>query len=394
VTAGTVDHYTIQLQQLLPPGAVITREQEATLTKLLRAIATELARVDTRGEELIVERDPSQADETLEDWEEALGLPDCANPTTLAARRAAVVAKLVGIEDQSAASYIALTAALGYTGGRVVTRPYAPFAAGSLTGEALTNMGIHHGDSLASLVPGPGWPYVWILDVIDQADGVDVTVGEADELDAVLECRVSRCSQGHSIPVHLYRLFASDDLGFTSDHDVNLYLFHPRTGEALDVVVPDTMPTVIVEGIEYVWAEDGGSYVVDNVLDSIPPQMSGRGWSCSVITAFGSDDTDDHTVFTIGDADGAKLELVPAGGDQMRFRFVAAHSGDGIDAANVCAVTEPLTFASSARIQIILDGQTGEMTATGEISGGASGDDGFLWDDLAPTGNLYVGKDA
>ena len=397
MTAGTVDHYTIQLQQLLPPGSVITREQEATLTKILRAIATELARVDTRGEELIVERDPSRADETLEDWEEALGLPDCANPTTLAARRAAVVAKLVGIEDQSAASYIALTAALGYTGGRVVTRPFPAAVAGAATCRwRMSNQGVHSGSALDALVRGAGWPYVWRIDVVDQADGDAITLDEADEIDLVLECRVSHVAQGHTIPAFLYRLFATDEFAFTTDHDFNIAgLTHPETAEALATVPTDTLPNLLLEsGIELLWCNSDGSGDVDNVLGRIPEQMRARGWWVTVIPSFDSTDTDDHTVFTIGDTDGGRLDLVSYDATRMFFRLFAPNSADGITALNPVAVSPPITFAASREMTVYVDGQTGELVVSGLAAGDAGGDDGFLWDMADADGNLYVGKDA
>lgn len=113
----TAEQYLRQLQALLPTGAAWTREPAAELTKLLRGLAEELARIDQRAEQLLSEADPRTTTEMIDEWERSLGLPDpCTGPlATLQERRAAVTAKLTAIGQQSPAYFIALAATLGFS---------------------------------------------------------------------------------------------------------------------------------------------------------------------------------------------------------------------------------------------------------------------------------------
>ena len=113
----TTDDYLAQLQALLPQGPAWPRDAGATLTKLLRAMADELARVDSRAGQLIDETDPRTTNELLADWKRVAGLPDsCVTAAqSTAQRRAALHAKLTTLGGQSTAYFIALAASLGYT---------------------------------------------------------------------------------------------------------------------------------------------------------------------------------------------------------------------------------------------------------------------------------------
>lgn len=72
--------YLSQLIGLLPPGDALAREPGSVLERLLSVPAAELARVDGRVEALLLESDPAQTAEMLQDWERALGLPDVCYP--------------------------------------------------------------------------------------------------------------------------------------------------------------------------------------------------------------------------------------------------------------------------------------------------------------------------
>lgn len=114
----TADDYLRQAQALLPPGRAFTREPGAKLTQLLTALSEELARVDTRADELMVEIDPQTTSEMLADWERVFGLPNLclyAVPQTVAQRRMALVAKMSAVDDLTAQFFIDLAASLGYT---------------------------------------------------------------------------------------------------------------------------------------------------------------------------------------------------------------------------------------------------------------------------------------
>lgn len=115
----TAADYLAQLQALLPPGPAWPKDADATLTRLLGALAAELARVDGRAQQLVEEADPRTVAELFADWERVAGLPDtCAQAfggdQTMAQRRAALVARLTTLGGQSPAYFIGLAAALGY----------------------------------------------------------------------------------------------------------------------------------------------------------------------------------------------------------------------------------------------------------------------------------------
>lgn len=113
----TPDQYLSQLQALLPLGAAWPRHADSDMTRLLSALAQELARIDARAEKLIDEIDPRTTSELLLEWEAIAGLPDpCTGPLdTLQARRLALITKIANLGGQSRAFFIALAATLGYT---------------------------------------------------------------------------------------------------------------------------------------------------------------------------------------------------------------------------------------------------------------------------------------
>lgn len=115
----TATDYLRQLQVLLPPGPAWPKDDAATLTRLLDALATELSRVDGRAQKLIEEADPRTVAALFADWERVAGLPDaCAQAfggdQTMAQRRAALVGRLTTLGGQSPAYFIGLAATLGY----------------------------------------------------------------------------------------------------------------------------------------------------------------------------------------------------------------------------------------------------------------------------------------
>jgi len=117
--ALTDTDYLRQLQALLPPGPAWPKDDDATLTQLFGALASELARVDGRAWRLLEEADPRTTAELFLDWERVAGLPDaCAiaygGEQTVAQRRAALVGRLTTLGGQSPSYFIGLAAALGY----------------------------------------------------------------------------------------------------------------------------------------------------------------------------------------------------------------------------------------------------------------------------------------
>jgi uncharacterized protein YmfQ (DUF2313 family) len=123
--------YLTRLQDLLPTGAIWTREPGAWLTRLLLAIAGPFSRARDTAIDLASEViDPRQATLVLGDWEGELSLPDPCSAgiaTTLQERRAAVVARLTATGGASPAYFEGLASALGYA---ATITEFRPFVAG------------------------------------------------------------------------------------------------------------------------------------------------------------------------------------------------------------------------------------------------------------------------
>lgn len=147
--------YQRQLYNLLPVGMAWPRDEETTMAKLLLALATELARVDTRIADLLREAYPGTTFELLEDWERVLGLPDkCAGaPTTLQARRNAILQKMGRMGGQSRQYFIDVAASFGFT---ITITEYRPF----LIGHNYIDDGLYDEEwRFAWLVNGPPTTY-------------------------------------------------------------------------------------------------------------------------------------------------------------------------------------------------------------------------------------------
>lgn len=108
--------YTRHLQQLLPPGVAWTRDPEALLTQLLRALADELARVDGSIHRLMDEADPRTTGQLLGDWEDTAGLPDpcVTEPQSTEERRKSLRGRLTATGGASAVYFVAIAEGLGY----------------------------------------------------------------------------------------------------------------------------------------------------------------------------------------------------------------------------------------------------------------------------------------
>lgn len=148
---------------LLPRGHAWDRN-DPVLQALVAAQATELSRVDKRGEKLRRELNPATTFELVTDWEEMLGLPECTQPETLEARRAAILAKLLaqGGHDQSLTYWEGQLEALGYV------LEWIDKGQAAMTCE----------DDCLDVLYDEEWLFVWSINV---ESGID---------DALLECIV------------------------------------------------------------------------------------------------------------------------------------------------------------------------------------------------------------
>ncbi|VVP56981.1 YmfQ family protein [Pseudomonas fluorescens] len=189
--AYSADEYRNQLAQLLPPGFAIPAYEGTEAYLLLDGIAQELARLDGRAETLIKEANPATTTELLPDWERVAGLPDCCSngeDSSVEERRRALLAKLTATGGQSAAYFIEVAAALGYT---ITITEFHPFRVGmSQVGQALSN---------------EDWIYTWRVNAPEQTVttfkvGLS-TVGDplASWGNDLLECYLNKIKPAHTI---------------------------------------------------------------------------------------------------------------------------------------------------------------------------------------------------
>ena len=192
----TAAEYREQLKALLPPGQAFPRDPGTTLHDLLDGMSIELARVDARAAVLPQEVNPGTTLELLPDWERVAGLPDkCSGALeeTLQGRRKALLTKLTSTGGQSAAYFIEIAAALGFT---VTIEIFRSFRVGrSKVGDSLTN--------------GP-WAFTWLV----RAPEVSVTsfrvgrsaVGERLRTwgNDALECKLNQLKPAHTVAIFAY----------------------------------------------------------------------------------------------------------------------------------------------------------------------------------------------
>lgn len=193
----TETDYLRQLQALLPPGPAWPKDDDATLTRLLGALAAELARVDGRAQQLVEEADPRTVAELFADWERVAGLPDpcvvaAGQTQSSAQRRAALVARLTMLGGQSKAYFIALAASLGYT---ITITEFRPFRAGQS----------RSGDPVAT-----NWQFAWQVNA-PLNTVIPFRAGNAIAGDPInswgnkaLECVLSRFKPAHTTVVFAY----------------------------------------------------------------------------------------------------------------------------------------------------------------------------------------------
>jgi uncharacterized protein YmfQ (DUF2313 family) len=121
--------YLQLLQRLLPKGKLWTVDPGSTLTKVLQAMADELARVDARSDVLLNEAKTTTTIELITDFEREYGLPDdCFEIEDTITERQAVVNtkfKLIGRLDKQ--YYIDLAKNLGLT---ITITEFQPFWCG------------------------------------------------------------------------------------------------------------------------------------------------------------------------------------------------------------------------------------------------------------------------
>jgi uncharacterized protein YmfQ (DUF2313 family) len=192
----TETDYLRQLQALLPPGPAWPKDDEAMLTRILGALAAELARVDGRAWILLEEADPRTVAELFVDWERVAGLPDaCAvafgGDQTFAQRRAALLGRLTTLGGQSPAYFVGLAAALGYA----IT--ITEFKEHTVT------------DDVACSLYGQAWNFAWQVNASLNTIAEITVDSTADEPlaawgNSLLECVINRLRPAHTTVLFSY----------------------------------------------------------------------------------------------------------------------------------------------------------------------------------------------
>lgn len=163
--------YGQMLRGLLPQGDAWRAEPGSALGNLLDALAEECARVDARGLALIEESDPRTTTELIAEWEKSVGLPGrCAQPLTLAGRRAALVAKITSNAAPTEARAQFMAGLAGYE--IVITKYWDPYTCVSYCN---------------ALFYSDAWHAVW-----------DVTTESGAE-DALLRCLLEDMDPEHTL---------------------------------------------------------------------------------------------------------------------------------------------------------------------------------------------------
>ena len=191
---GSVDNYAEQLAQLLPSGDAFANT-DGDLGKVLESPAVELARVDSRAEDMLREADPRTTYEMLPDWERVCGLPDecTGGAETVEERRLLVTAKVVQRGGQSRAYLEGLAAALGYD---AELQEYTAFCAGDDAGDPCYDDDWAH--AFTVLVP-EGTTIRYFAASSGCAGEPLATWG-----DDALECVISRAKPAHSTVLFAY----------------------------------------------------------------------------------------------------------------------------------------------------------------------------------------------
>lgn len=188
--------YLAQLRALLPRGWVWICGRGYVLYRLLSGMAPEFARVDQRLVDLRNEADPLTILELLPEWERLVGIPDpCAEgvATTLAARRAAVQAKLLATGGASRQYFIDYAAALGYPGATI--DEFRPMGCNDTCNDSLWS----ELDRFVWMVNLPGDGGCYVMTCNDTCNDYLQVWGETE-----IECRINRLKPAHTVVVFAY----------------------------------------------------------------------------------------------------------------------------------------------------------------------------------------------
>ena len=187
------DYYS-ELAALLPAGPAWDLSNSSTLALFLDAWSQELARIQTRANNLISEADPRINNELLSDYERIFGLPtDCmvGVSQTLQQRHNGLVSQMTSVGGQSPAYFIHLALNAGFT---ITITEFSPASVTS---------------TVASPIYDASWAYAWQVNAqLNTVTNFLVNSLVADALSTwgnnLLECLINRYKPAHTTVLFSY----------------------------------------------------------------------------------------------------------------------------------------------------------------------------------------------
>lgn len=187
------EQYRQMLGALLPRGPAWDPDD-----LLLTGLAPSLARVHTRGDDLMDETDPRLVTELIERYETVSGLPDSCTPSgaqTLSERRQRLDAKINLIGGINEDFYLAQLRALGYPDATITRYQKSQFTCNSLCTDALYSN---------------EWRYYWQVNISESAQIVSMSCVDTCTSsvrswgDTVAECVISKLAPSHTYVIFRY----------------------------------------------------------------------------------------------------------------------------------------------------------------------------------------------
>lgn len=193
--AADLDRYTGQLAALLPTGLAWPRTPDALLQKLLTSWANEIALVDARANELILEANPTESQALLTDWARVTDVPDaCFTGTVNATQlRTMVLDRLLSLAIPTPSYFVDLAAALGFT----------------VTATEFRESTVE--DDVESYIRDEPWAHAWQINT--SFNGTISPMSVEDDVEsfmeswnnnAALECAINRAKPAHTTVIFSY----------------------------------------------------------------------------------------------------------------------------------------------------------------------------------------------
>ena len=189
--------FAAMMGKLAPRGPAWPTTPDSVLQQVYGALGYAFGNVNDRANFLLVDSFPATSVEILPAWESSVGLPDTCTVagSTVAQRQLAVVSKLIGRGGRTAAYFIALAAALGFS---ITITEFAAFRADVNVADDACN--------------DDSWAFVWQVNVIgmltDLAFYADSSYAD-EPLDlyetGTLECRLRQAAPASKTLIFTYQ---------------------------------------------------------------------------------------------------------------------------------------------------------------------------------------------